>query len=233
MLTQRPMTWVFTTGLVLLLSGCPKPYPHCATDEACKAQGEVCVQGQCRECATDQNCKSGFSCDKSTFRCVPKGECASDTECGEGKGCRSGRCVSKPTASPERCDTDVDCPEGMGCQGGRCVSAMGCDFSAVRFGFNETSLTSETKERLKAIAECLRAEKARVTLEGHADERGTEEYNLQLSNRRASTVKRYLTDLGVSTSLLETVGYGEERPVASGQNEVDWAANRRVEFNKR
>ena len=214
----KKMTWMLGVTALVWGTGCPKPYPNCETDEACKAQGEVCVQGQCRECATDDQCKAGFTCDPTSFRCVPK-PAAEAKETG--------------STVPDSCDADTDCPQGMACQAGKCVSAPTCDWSAVRFGFNESSLNSESQSRLKAIAECIRSEKAKVTLEGHADERGTEEYNLQLSNRRASTVKRYLVDLGVASSSLETVGYGEERPVASGQNEADWAANRRVEFNKR
>jgi len=72
-----------------------------------------------------------------------------------------------------------------------------------------------------------------VTLEGHADERGTEEYNLQLSNRRAASTKKYLHDLGVATNSLDTVGYGFNRPAVQGHNEAAWAANRRVEFRTR
>ena len=70
------------------------------------------------------------------------------------------------------------------------------------------------------------------TYDPEADERGTEEYNLHLSNRRASTVKRYLVNLGVPEKNLETVGYGENRPADSGHTEDAWAANRRVELRK-
>ena len=70
----------------------------------------------------------------------------------------------------------------------------------------------------------------RIELAGHADERGTEEYNLQLSQKRAASVKKYLVDLGVPASSLKTVGYGENRPAAQGSDEEAWAANRRVEF---
>ena len=60
-----------------------------------------------------------------------------------------------------------------------------------------------------------------------------QEYNLQLSNRRAASVKRYLTDLGIGDGALETVGYGENKPAVQGSNEAAWAANRRVELIKR
>ena len=73
---------------------------------------------------------------------------------------------------------------------------------------------------------------SKVRLEGHADERGTEEYNLQLSNRRAASVRKYLADLGVGAGQLDTVGYGKNRPVSEGHDEAAWAANRRVELNR-
>ncbi|MGZ6140108.1 MAG: OmpA family protein, partial [Myxococcaceae bacterium] len=72
----------------------------------------------------------------------------------------------------------------------------------------------------------------KVTLGGHADPRGTEEYNLHLSQRRAASVKKYLTALGVAPKSLDTIGYGENRPAGSGPNdtEAEWAKDRRVEF---
>lgn len=68
----------------------------------------------------------------------------------------------------------------------------------------------------------------RATLEGHADERGTREYNLALGERRANAAKNYLVSLGVDASRLGTVSYGKERPVALGSDEASWAKNRRA-----
>ena len=68
----------------------------------------------------------------------------------------------------------------------------------------------------------------RATIEGHADERGTREYNLALGERRANATKNYLAGLGVDASRLTTVSYGKERPVALGSNEDAWAQNRRA-----
>lgn len=67
-----------------------------------------------------------------------------------------------------------------------------------------------------------------VTVEGHADERGTREYNLALGERRANSAKNYLVSLGVSANRIRTVSYGKERPVALGSNEAAWAKNRRA-----
>lgn len=68
---------------------------------------------------------------------------------------------------------------------------------------------------------------ARVRLEGHADERGSREYNIALGERRANTIKRFLQAEGVSAAQIDTISYGEERPVALGQGEASWAQNRR------
>lgn len=68
----------------------------------------------------------------------------------------------------------------------------------------------------------------RATIEGHADERGTREYNLALGERRANAAKNYLVSLGISADRLSTISYGKERPVATGSNEAAWAQNRRA-----
>ena len=85
---------------------------------------------------------------------------------------------------------------------------------------------------LDVHAKDLKANGARVVLEGHADERGTREYNMALGERRAKAVQRYLVLQGVSPAQLEVVSYGEERPVATGSDEQSWAQNRRVELRK-
>jgi peptidoglycan-associated lipoprotein len=70
----------------------------------------------------------------------------------------------------------------------------------------------------------------KVMSEGHCDERGTEEYNIALGERRAKSAKRYLINLGVKHSQLSTISYGEEKPADPGHNEEAWAQNRRVHF---
>ena len=73
----------------------------------------------------------------------------------------------------------------------------------------------------------------RVRLEGHADERGTREYNLALGERRANAIRAYLVAQGVSRSQIEVISYGEEKPEVMGTGESNWARNRRVEFSYR
>jgi peptidoglycan-associated lipoprotein len=101
----------------------------------------------------------------------------------------------------------------------------------IYFEFDKSRLLPEAKEILKEKAEWLSMhEDVTVTIEGHCDERGTNEYNLALGDRRAESAKRFLTDLGISVSRLTTVSYGEERPVDLRHNEEAWAKNRRAHF---
>ena len=98
------------------------------------------------------------------------------------------------------------------------------------FDFDQAGLSQETRAALDAQAARLRNTSGIVRLEGHADERGTREYNLALAERRAKAVADYLAIQGVDRSRIETISYGEEKPVAFGQNEQSWAMNRRVEL---
>lgn len=101
----------------------------------------------------------------------------------------------------------------------------------IYFGFDDYTLNSEAQSTLTAMAEGLKANKnAVVQIEGHCDERGTVEYNLALGERRAQSVKNFLSQLGVESSRLSTISYGEEKPVVQGHTEDAWNRNRRAEF---
>jgi peptidoglycan-associated lipoprotein len=100
------------------------------------------------------------------------------------------------------------------------------------FDFDEATITPASRANLDMAAAALKASGASVRLEGHADERGTPEYNLALGERRAQAVANYLGLQGVDTGKLEVVSYGEERPVMTGSDEASWAKNRRVELVK-
>jgi len=98
----------------------------------------------------------------------------------------------------------------------------------VHFAYNEYNIEDADKGVLGRQAAWLAKYPAvRLTVEGHADERGTREYNLALGARRANAVKEYLVSLGVSTSRLQTVSYGKERPICTESTEDCWAQNRR------
>mgnify|MGYP001487672851 CR=1 FL=1 len=101
----------------------------------------------------------------------------------------------------------------------------------VFFATNKSSLTTASRATLRKQATFLRKNKSlSVTIEGHADERGTREYNLALSERRAKAVEDFLSASGVSSFNVEVVGYGEEKPVDNGSNESAWSQNRRAEL---
>ncbi len=102
--------------------------------------------------------------------------------------------------------------------------------SVFYFGYDQATLTRQTREALDAQIARLKDTVGTIRLEGHADERGTREYNVALGERRALAVADYLALNGVPRYRIETVSYGEERPVAFGQDEDSWSLNRRVEL---
>ena len=111
------------------------------------------------------------------------------------------------------------------------VQEMVANFSRVFFEFDSSSLDASSKAALDENVRIMREHPdVQVELQGHADERGTTEYNLALGARRADAVKRYMSSAGVAASRLTVVSYGEERPIASGSNESAWSKNRRAEF---
>lgn len=98
------------------------------------------------------------------------------------------------------------------------------------FEFDSAILNSAARSALLLHAEDLKSSGQSVRLEGHADERGSREYNMALGERRANAVRDFLTLQGVSFSQLETISYGEESPVSIGGYESAWSQNRRVEL---
>jgi peptidoglycan-associated lipoprotein len=98
----------------------------------------------------------------------------------------------------------------------------------VFFATNETILTTASRDTLRKQAAWLRKNSSiNVVLEGHADERGTREYNLALGERRANSAKDYLMTYGISSDRISVISYGKERPVDSGSNPLAWSKNRR------
>ncbi len=99
------------------------------------------------------------------------------------------------------------------------------------FEFDSSVLSAEAQAILKAKAEWMaRNTHLSIIIEGHCDNRGTTEYNLALGERRAEGVKRFMQDLGVSEDRARTISFGEERPLALGNDEDAWAKNRRAHF---
>jgi peptidoglycan-associated lipoprotein len=101
----------------------------------------------------------------------------------------------------------------------------------IHFDFDSAVLSPSAQDILKAKGEwLLNNPGVSVIIEGHCDERGTNEYNIALGDRRADSAKQFLVDLGVAPERLTTISYGEERPLDPAHNEAAWAVNRRVHF---
>lgn len=129
--------------------------------------------------------------------------------------------TTEPTAPP---------PSGPGYSPGSQGDFMANTMSdRILFELDSYTVDSEDQTVLQSQAQWLaQYPNARITIEGHADERGTRDYNLALGERRANAAKNYLASLGVSPARMTTVSYGKERPEALGSNEAAWAQNRRA-----
>ncbi len=150
-----------------------------------------------------------------------------------------GACASKPKQLPP---PPVDNTAGMntpppvtGNVDGAVLPGSDADFrrsvtsNTILFGLDQTDIDPEARAILDSQASWLqRFPQVRATIEGHADERGTREYNLALGDRRANAAKNYLVARGIDPSRLTTISYGKERPVALGSDESSWAQNRRA-----
>ncbi len=245
------LTAVFIGGAALTVSGCGPTYPKCDNDEHCADKGEFCVNGTCQQCRDNSQCtgpgmicqsgkcarRAGY-CDEST-PCPGKqkcrdnecgAECLGDGECGADQYCEAGSCTSRPQCGEHA--TNPACPEGQNCVNGRCETPrVSCGEDPVYFDFDRYDIREDQRQKLNDAAVCLRDAKiSSAKLAGHADERGTEEYNLALGQRRADSAKRYLQNQGVPSNKLSTISYGEERPAAQGEDEGAWSRNRRVEI---
>src|SRR5262249_54514207 len=111
------------------------------------------------------------------------------------------------------CHVDSDCTTDETCSNGQCVLAsratVSCDLIRVHFDFDRSDIHDQDRPSLERAAACLEDHQhIKVTIEGNADERGTEEYNLALGDRRANAVAKYLRALGVSNEQLKTISYG-------------------------
>jgi peptidoglycan-associated lipoprotein len=241
------------TLLALLASGCPdkKPkYPTCEGDSDCKA-GEKCVNKQCVQCAVDADCGAGQvceagACNKKPGWCTTDGDCdngqvckdnqctacTADAECGEGGRCINGGCLRKGQCrTNEDCAEDEDCVTGVCQKSGQASGEPGCKLEPIYFGFDQSGIPEEAKAILQKNSQCLSTTPKAVAVIGMTDPRGTDEYNIGLSDDRAQAVIDYLRRLGTDQSRLQKVPKGEG--MSSGTDETGWAKDRRVEFEWR
>lgn len=103
--------------------------------------------------------------------------------------------------------------------------------NTVYFDFDSSAINFDQEGKIRDVAEYLKANPLqKLRLEGHCDERGTEQYNLSLGDRRAASVREFLVNLGIAADRIEAISWGEERPVCTEKTESCYALNRRVEF---
>ncbi len=219
-----------------------KQCQECKDDSHCDTgQGEYCNNGRCDKkagwCQTDGDCSGGLVCKESTCEEV---SCTSDEDCQEGQICQDGVCATSG------CISDQQCAAGEKCENGECVptgeeissacrpmstSGDAIALGTVNFDFNEDALRVDARGVLDQNAECLReAPGVTIVVEGHCDERGTQEYNLGLGDRRADAVKRYLRNLGIDMSRMLVVSKGKNEPLCRRSTESCWDRIRLVEF---
>ena len=216
----------------------------CETNEDCSVYGDglVCYEYRCQSpdevsvnappgeegspCTERSDCMGGLACNggvctgcTENFECAPY-SCNLDT----------GRCDPQGA-----CEYDTDCPSEEICDAGMCVYAGGngggegvCGLDAVYFAFDSAVLTPKNKQLLEDAAVCLMDTGSAVYLEAHADNVGTEEYNILLTEKRGRSVSGFLTDRGVDESQVQVVAKGSLE--ASGQSESQRAQDRRVDF---
>lgn len=137
------------------------------------------------------------------------------------------------STGPKSCANDLDCGDKQLCIRNQCVDISPdlaeCSAARVHFDLNGSTIEPGDLPSLDRMARCLRADHAlHVTIEGNADERGTEEYNMALGDKRATAVGKRLESLGVSKDQLKTISYGKENPLCAEHDEACWAKNRRA-----
>jgi peptidoglycan-associated lipoprotein len=175
----------------------------------------VCTAGACAACSADAEC-SPNTCDIGTGRCLTAGQtpagtqCQTDDQCAMEEICDNGNCVFSGIS------------EGSG--GNPCPAT-----ETLYFGFDSPNLEPADQEKLKALAECMKTQATRtVILEAHADSRGTEEYNIMLTDKRGNNVKDFLQQLGVDPSKMNVVSKGDLE--STGTDDASMAKDRRVQF---
>ena len=169
--------------------------------------GLACKAGVCSFCSDDLDC-NGRTCNLDTGRCAAEGGCETDDQCPVDEICDGGMCVFS----------------GAYDQAGEEV----CGFASIFFGFDSDKISDANVAKLTEAASCLTSQERSLTLEAHADSRGTEEYNILLTDKRGVSVKTFLVNLGVAEDRIEVIGKGSLE--ATGSDEAAQAKERRVDF---
>lgn len=180
----------------------------CTSQPDCTG-GWACTEGKCAQCTDDIQC-SPSTCNLDTGRCSNTGQCQTDDQCKMDEICDGGTCVF---SGPGGSGGDVGGP---------------CGLDAVYFGFDSDTVGDKQGADLKALATCIAEQGRNVILEAHADNVGTEEYNILLTERRGKSVKDMLINNGAPENLLQVVAKGDLE--AQGTSEADRAKERNVTF---
>jgi len=148
-------------------------------------------------------------------------------------GCASKQAGNADDMSGQDAGTGSEFDDGSLGQGSSVSTSTLSDLETVYFDFDKSSIRNDSAGVLRNNAGVIKenADWGQITVEGNTDERGSEEYNLALGERRAVAVKRYLVDLGVPTTRLRTVSFGEAKPAVPGHDESAWRYNRRSDFS--
>jgi peptidoglycan-associated lipoprotein len=139
-------------------------------------------------------------------------------------------CKSKPKETTQTSGTDSEWKEAPSTRDSGTGAGGKLDIATIYFDFDKYDIRADQRDTARANAAKLKDMSGNVVIEGHTDERGSEEYNLALGERRATTVKRYMVDMGVPSARLSTVSFGESRPAVQGHDESAWRYNRRAEY---
>ena len=252
----RVLTIVFSVAALISLVACGPKYPNCDSDKQCEEHNEYCLDKTCVKCIDDSNCSQMGPCGKcsTNHECqLPSGNigdcCSLDADCmskhcliaaGTETGacvqciqnpdCGSGmKCVNNSCVPDVECSTDADCGQGRKCDNNKCIVDV-CKLQPVYFDFDEYSLRTDARDTLDNNYTCMKERGiTNISVEGHCDDRGSDEYNLALGNRRANAAKKYMKRIGVSRKDVRSISYGEERPACMDSGESCWSRNRRAE----
>ncbi len=258
-MNRGPMMLALVAMTALVFTACGPKYPKCDNDSNCRDHGEYCVNGLCAECKTHAHCAGQGACATCSAgnSCVkPAGNigecCTSDLDCQQGKCFKGGG----NTGVCSQCGGDGDCGSTMKCVGGSCVPrgecgegmppcpdgkacvnntcvVQECQLRPIYFDFDESEIRSDARNTLNANFECMKEKGMNIVIEGHCDERGSDEYNLALGTRRARAAQRFMINLGSKRAQVNITSKGEEQPVCTSSGEHCWSQNRRGEFRFR
>lgn len=146
-------------------------------------------------------------------------------------GCSSNKKKTQEANANAASETATDAQLGALQKLGDSDSGKAGELKTVNFAYDSSAISDEARSILENNANFMKKmENVKVRVEGHCDERGSQQYNIALGNRRAQAVKKFLEGLGVASDRIETYSYGKERPLTFDHTETSWAQNRRGNF---